>query len=419
MRSIGYFVLVTVALPWAVQANPVIYVAPSGQDSPSSGTETQPFRTITAALRTNPTPGVVIQLAPGNYTADSGETFPLQLPRGVVLRGNEQGKGQGVVISGGGFFVSPTFARQNVAILANDNAQIRGITLVNNAKRGYGVWVESAQNVAIVNNTFTDTAHDGVFLTGKASANILGNVFTKNRASGLSAVGESTGEIRENIFEDTGFGLSVGQKSAVTIVNNRIINNRAGIVLSNLATPKIRGNLIANSREDGLVILKDRSGQPNPDLGTAADPGGNVFQNNRQRDINNASGVTLSAFGNQLDPQKVLNVSLSGTLAPTPSPSVPLVVERPSAPPQALPPTAPAVRPPSSSAGGVFRFRVFVPIESADRTAQLRRLVPDAFVTMRNGRRVFQVGAYRDRSEADAQAQRLREAGFISTIEGS
>ncbi|MFN3361274.1 MAG: DUF1565 domain-containing protein, partial [Pseudanabaenaceae cyanobacterium] len=319
MRSICCFVVVAVAIPWAVQANPVIYVAPSGQDSPNSGTETQPFRTITAALRSNPAPGVVIQLAPGNYTADSGEIFPLQLPKGITLRGNEQGKGEGVVISGGGFYVSPTFARQNVAILANDNTQVRGITLINSAKRGYGLWVESAQNVSIINNTFTQTAHDGVFLTGKANALVLANVFTKNRASGLSAVGESTGEIRENVFEDTGFGLSVGQKSAVAILNNRILNNRAGIVVSNLATPKLRGNLIANSREDGLVILKDRKGHPNPDLGTPTEPGENIFQNNRQRDINNSAGVTFTAFGNQVDPKKVVNMSLNG--APT-SPTV-------------------------------------------------------------------------------------------------
>ncbi|MFN3361273.1 MAG: SPOR domain-containing protein, partial [Pseudanabaenaceae cyanobacterium] len=100
------------------------------------------------------------------------------------------------------------------------------------------------------------------------------------------------------------------------------------------------------------------------------------------------------------------------------APAVPVIVQRP----QALPPNAPITRPAppaTPAAGNVFRFRVFVPLESEARTAQLRRLVPDAFVTNRNGRRMLQVGAYRDRAEADAQAQRLKEAGFTTTVEGT
>jgi len=418
-------------LPTVVLANPIIYVAPTGQDGSGRGTETLPLRTVTAALETKPTPGTIVQLAPGTYTAESGEKFPLQIPKGVILRGNETGKGEGVVIAGGGFFVSPTFARQNVAILAEDGSQVRGITLINNLKRGYGLWLESAEDVTIANNTFKDTSHDGVFLTGKTRALVVANLFQGNRASGISAVGESTGEIRENVFDNTGFGLSVGQRSAVTIVNNRITNNRAGIVLSNVTTPKLRRNLIANNREDGLVILKDRTSQPNPDLGSPTEPGENIFQNNAKKDINNASGVTLLAFGNQVDPKKVVNVDLGGTppplvtdLSPAPAPVKTIEVNKPT-PPQAIPPSGVAIKPPSptppkpsnTTAANPFRFRVLVPIESEARSAQLKTIVPDAFVTNRNGRRLWQVGAYRDRTEADAQVKRLAGAGFQGTIE--
>ncbi|PLS68221.1 MAG: hypothetical protein CV045_09105 [Cyanobacteria bacterium M5B4] len=432
MRSFTLCLATAIVLPGIVQANTIIYVAPSGQDGASSGTETLPFRTITAALKTKPAPGTIVQLAPGTYSQESGETFPIVVPRGVVLRGNETGKGEGVTISGGGFFVSPTFARQNVAILASDGSQVRGITLINNLKRGYGLWVESAANVAIVNNTFTDTSHDGVFLTGKTQALVLNNLFQGNRASGISAVGESTGEIRDNVFDNTGFGLSVGQKSAVTIVNNRITNNRSGIVLSNLTTPKLRSNLIANNREDGLVILKDRVNQPNPDLGTPNEPGENIFQNNAKKDINNATLVTLAAFGNQVDPKKVVNVDLSGaptlsnlppeppkTIPPTTVPA-PVVIDRQPTPPKAIPPggiAVPVAPKPQPSATNPFRFRVFVPIESEARTAQLKTIVPDAFVTTRNGQRRLQVGAYKSQSEADAKLKQLSEAGFKGTIE--
>jgi phosphomannomutase len=71
----------------------------------------------------------VIQLAPGTYSEATGEQFPLKLSTGVELRGNGSSKGSGIVISGGGTFISPTFARQNIAILAANNAHVGGITL--------------------------------------------------------------------------------------------------------------------------------------------------------------------------------------------------------------------------------------------------------------------------------------------------
>jgi parallel beta-helix repeat protein len=85
------------------------------------------------------------------------------------------------------------------------------------------VWVESSNNVTIANNTFTNNNHDGVFLTGTASALVVGNIFTKNGANGMTALGTSSGEIRENTFEDTGFGLTIAQKSRVVLSKNRII----------------------------------------------------------------------------------------------------------------------------------------------------------------------------------------------------
>jgi parallel beta-helix repeat protein len=91
----------------------------------------------------------------------------------------------------------------------------------------------------------------------------------------------------------------------VAVISNRITNNRGGIVVSNLSTPSFRNNLIANNQENGLVILKDRKGQPTVDLGTTTSSGQNIFQNNKQTDINNASGVTVVAIGNQADPKRI------------------------------------------------------------------------------------------------------------------
>jgi parallel beta-helix repeat protein len=306
------------------QANVIIFVSPNGSDANSGLSADQPLRSLTAALNKNLQSVAIIQLASGTYSAETGEKFPLLIPAGVTLRGNPANQGQEIIVSGGNRFVSPTFAQQNIAVLAANGSRIEGITLTNKNPRGYALWLESAQNVTITNNTFANSTHDGVFLTGATSANISNNIFTKNGANGLSALGTSTGLIQSNTFDNTGFGLAIGQNSKVAVVSNRIVNNRGGIVVSNLSMPSFRNNLIANNQENGLVILKDRRGQPTVDLGTTSNPGQNIFQNNKQTDINNASGVTVVAIGNQVDPKRVQgSVDLVQPTSPITSPSTP------------------------------------------------------------------------------------------------
>lgn len=306
------------------QANVIIFVSPNGSDANSGLSADQPLRSLTAALNKNLQSGAIIQLASGTYSAETGEKFPIIIPAGVTLRGNPNNQGQEIIVSGGNRFVSPTFAKQNIAVLAANGSRIEGITLTNKNPRGYALWLESAQNVTITNNTFANSTHDGVFLTGATSANISNNIFTKNGANGLSSLGTSTGLIQSNTFDNTGFGLAIGQNSKVAVVSNRIVNNRGGIVVSNLSMPSFRNNLIANNQENGLVILKDRKGQPTVDLGTTSSPGQNIFQNNKQTDINNASGVTIVAIGNQVDPKRVQgSVSLVQPSSPITSPSTP------------------------------------------------------------------------------------------------
>ena len=305
------------------QGTGIIFVSPFGSDS-GNGSQAQPLRTITAALQRSSQAGTVIQLVQGTYSAESGEQFPLRLPKGVILRGDTSTNGAGIVIAGGGRFMSPTFADQNIAILVGDQARIEGVTVTNTNPRGYAIWLESAQGVAIVNSTLAGNTHDGVFMTGTAKADIVGNIFTGNRANGLSAVGSSSGVITGNTFDNTGFGIVISQRSQVEVSKNRITNNRGGIIVNNLATPTIRENLIANNGENGLTILRDRNGNPAVNMGTPDKPGLNVFQNNAVADINNASGATLLAVGNQVDSKKVIGaVELVASNTPIPTPDTP------------------------------------------------------------------------------------------------
>ncbi|MGJ5631028.1 DUF1565 domain-containing protein [Nostoc sp. CALU 1950] len=280
----------------------VIYVNPAtGIDSAGAGaTSAAPYKSISFAL-SQAQPGAVIQLAPGNYNQESGETFPLLLKPGVTLRGDEATKGQAILITGGGFYTSRTFARQDITILAEQDATIAGVSVTNPNSRGTAVWVEST-NPIIKNSTFTNSVREGVFVTGTGNPKIEGNLFVQNKGNGISIARAAQGEIRSNLFQDTGFGLAIGGTSTPLIVENQIIENQDGLFISESAKPVLRQNVIQNNKRDGLVATVSAL----PDLGTNENPGGNLIRNNTRYDVNNATKTsTILAVGNDIDQKKI------------------------------------------------------------------------------------------------------------------
>lgn len=289
-----------------------LFVNPAGDSTNANGSQVAPFKTITQALQVAQ-PNSLIVLATGTYSAESGEKFPLELKPGISIQGNPQSKGQGIIIQGGGTYMSRTFARQNITILGANNAAISGVTITNANPRGYGLWIESSSPI-VTNNTFTGNNHDGISITGNSSPQIRSNYFYENGANGMTIYGTSAPEIQENVFEKTGFGINIAQKSAPVIINNRIVQNRSGIVTQASARPILRGNVIEGNTEDGLVAIANSQ----PDLGTQAQPGKNVFRQNGRYDINtSASKQVLVAVGNQVERDRISgNLDLSGTFKP-------------------------------------------------------------------------------------------------------
>lgn len=279
-----------------------IYVNPAtGTDSAGAGTtSTAPYKSISFAL-SQAQPGAIIQLAPGNYNQESGETFPLLLKPGVTLRGDEATKGQAILITGGGFYTSRTFARQDITILADQDTTIAGVTVTNPNSRGTGLWVEST-NPIIKNNTFTNSVREGVFVTGTGNPKVEGNLFVQNKGNGISIARAAQGEIRNNLFQDTGFGLAIGGTSTPLIVENQIVQNQDGLFISESAKPVLRKNVIQNNKRDGVVATVNAL----PDLGTNENPGGNLIRNNTRYDVNNATKTgQIIAVGNDIDQKKI------------------------------------------------------------------------------------------------------------------
>lgn len=278
----------------------VIYVNPATGADTAAGTQAAPYKTITFAL-SKAQPGTIIQLAAGNYNKDTGETFPLLLKQGVTLRGDESNRGQGILITGGGFYTSRFFARQDITILAENATTITGVTVTNPNSRGTGVWIEST-NPIIRNNTFSNSLREGVFITGTGNPKIEGNIFVQNKGNGVSVTRSAQGEIRNNLFQDTGFGLAIGGTSTPLIVENQIVQNQDGLFISETAKPVLRKNVIQNNKRDGVVATIDAV----PDLGTKDNPGGNLIRGNTRYDVNNATKTQrIVAVGNDIDQKRI------------------------------------------------------------------------------------------------------------------
>ncbi|MDV2993325.1 MAG: hypothetical protein N4J56_002979 [Chroococcidiopsis sp. SAG 2025] len=290
-------------------AKKVIFVNPTAVEN-GNGSESSPFKTIAQALQQAES-NVIIKLAAGTYSRESGETFPLRLKPGVTLQGDSSNQGSNIVIKGGGMYMSPTFARQDVAILGADEAGLTGITVTNPNPRGYGLWIESC-SPAIADNTFTGSSHDGISITGDSAPIVRNNRFIQNGANGITVYGISKPEIRANVFEQTGYGINVAQRAAPLIIENQIINNRAGVVSQAFTKPVLRNNIIEGNKEDGVVAI----GNSQPDLGTPTEPGKNQFRQNGRYDINSSAAkrITISAVGNQVTADRSIgNIDFAGT----------------------------------------------------------------------------------------------------------
>jgi len=64
-----------------------IYINPTQGNDKAVGSQTAPLKTVSAALRRVKAPAT-LQLARGNYTSASGETFPLRIPAGIIVIGH-------------------------------------------------------------------------------------------------------------------------------------------------------------------------------------------------------------------------------------------------------------------------------------------------------------------------------------------
>ncbi|AVH69449.1 DUF1565 domain-containing protein [Nostoc sp. 'Lobaria pulmonaria (5183) cyanobiont'] len=339
-----------------------LYVNPmTGNDTNNTGSRLSPFKSLSRALKVTKIP-TIIHLESGTYNAASGEVFPLIVPEGATVVGNEANKGAGIVISGSGEYQSPSFGIQNITLLLVDNVSLLGVTITNPSAKGTGIWIESAAPI-LSNNTLSNCGREGVFTTGTAKPAILDNIFVQNTASGLVIAGHSQGEVLRNVFQKNPLGIAISDFAAPTIANNKLSENRTAIALSRNAQPVLRQNFIAKNTQGGLLV----NGNAVPDLGNTEDPGDNIFRDHSEFDLYNATTQKLVSVGNQLNPALVkglVELLLTNRVTVNTSPSD-ISTE---SPPQKLPLSPPFPLPASPELNGHWAEPFIQALVSMDLT---------------------------------------------------
>ena len=168
------------------------------------------------------TSGTTVQVLPGIYdTLNNNETFPIVVPAGVLLIGDEANKGVGTSIVGGGQV--PTFpAGTGAAVHPSTGSTIAGFTITNDnpALSGrYGVFLSNS-TVTLRNNTVTGATHVvGVYVAddgGTPAVPSTNHVITGNRivdngpssGEGLAFINGGAGSrVENNVITGNGFGV--------------------------------------------------------------------------------------------------------------------------------------------------------------------------------------------------------------------
>jgi parallel beta-helix repeat protein len=279
-----------------------VYVNPVTGSDANNGSRLSPFKSVTHSLNFVRAPAI-IQLAPGIYHAVNGEVFPQIVPGGVWVVGNEATKGQGIVIEGGGEYQTKSFGLQNITLILGDDAQLCGVTVTNPINKGTGVWIDST-SPTVANNTFIKCRREGIFISGNAKPAILDNIFVENGSAGLVMARNSKGELLRNKIEKNPIGIAISDFAAPMVANNKLLENRTGIALSREASPVLRSNLFADNCSGGLLL----NGSSTADLGSSQDPAGNIFRDNHEYDVQNATSNKLISAGNSLNPTSIVGL---------------------------------------------------------------------------------------------------------------
>lgn len=277
--------------------------AVNGNDAAGDGS-TIPYKTITMALSVA-VAGDNVTVAPGTYDAANGETFPIVVPAGVNLIGDETNKGNGATpttITGGGAAASPVYSFVRAAVVMSGNTTLAGFVVTATApdpaaNPPMGV-IALGDNVSIRNNRLVNSGKNGIYwVAGGNGSLVAGNVIQGNGAA------------------NNGVGIAFinGTGPGTRIENNVIRLNVYGVEYDGPATSGDLGGGATGSA--GGNVIAANSGI---NLWTSVEAGGTISaRNNFWDNVPPTSTTSTSASGFDIFNQNGATIDVTGAaLAP-------------------------------------------------------------------------------------------------------
>lgn len=249
-------------------------------------------------------------LAGGQQGIVLADTAKFTMEGGTVRGMLSNGSGGGIVTTGSASFKLTDVAfvdnpaRWTVLMSDMSSGEIRTSSFKRNTvARGSGAVIEirDSTRVALADTDIMENGDDGIFVTGEASVTVSGGCLCSNGEFGIEMtsgratvsgtriggdalagidVRGGTIDLTGAVVSDSGYGISFGPQS-----------HPAGI--------KLRGTRVTNNDHAGINI--GIQGTDTVDLGTAADPGGNVLQDNGTNVELDEGASPIDAVGNTWD----------------------------------------------------------------------------------------------------------------------
>lgn len=221
-------------------------------DDANPGTEAEPLRTISAALAVA-VAGEAIKVAPGVYDTGLGESFPLDLPEGVTLVGDEDAKGEGVAVThidGGG---------AAVVVLPDVDCVVAGFKISSGVVPDTTVGIDVVSSgVELRNNTITENGAHGVRVRSGASDLVLtGNRIVDNGDSDTTGTGVAfegggaNSRVEDNVITGNGIGVAT-DTAGVDLGGGASFSNGGNTISCNGSNDVAVAGALAISAENGF-----------------------------------------------------------------------------------------------------------------------------------------------------------------------
>ena len=433
-------------------ATEMVFVNPSlGQNRHDGLSWQTPLQTITHALQVS-APGSVIMLAPGTYSAETGEQFPIVLDQQITIQGDPGSYGQSIVIQGAGEISTEIGDRTSVAMVIQDEATLVGVSVVN-PRNGHSVWIETGQPL-IMNNTVWPA--QSIYVTRRSTPTLHQNQ--------TQAVPTQSNPITAQIPEiPTAETAAFPTPSSLSAVQSDDVNSDSEAMDSPEPTESasafnwdeqiaamdpptstlLRSAFSVRSDQVGYQ-LPDRpedatsSMAPRPEPSAPIEAIASIELDEPAIALESATlaageqpDIAISPdLLSMMERQVPIDIPVSAPPGGWPA-NVSQVPSLPFASYDVLP--VPSIEIPVGNTGSLpmvpvsggttlrtglpLRYRVIVEAGQAELRSHIESLVPGAFQTFMDGQTVMQAGAFSDLTNAQELVDRLNDFGFRAIVE--